>query len=794
VSALLQDLRYVVRTLGRTPGFAAVAALTLALGIGANTAVFSVVEGVLVRSLPFPSADRLLDLKQMLPQNGGGGTSTIIAYETWRTAGDVLEETAAYTGSNPSLLGVGEAQRVDVWAVSASFFPLLGADPLLGRAFVQARDLPGGGAAPVAVLSYAFWQSRFGGSRAAIGQSVTLDATTYIVVGVMPRRFRYPAGTALWTALGPALSGPSGARLGKEHGFWVVARVRPGVTATGAQRRLDEITRRSWATDPIDSGWLPVVTPLRDYLVGRLRTPLFLMFGAVGLVLLVASANVTGMLLARATSRAPDLAVRVALGATRGRLLRQALIESLVLAGGVCVLGVALAAWGVPVLVSLGTGELPAVADITVDRVALAVAAGISVCAGLAAGLAPGFFAARVPPADAMKRGSQGSGWRSRASDGFLIGQVALTVVLLCGAGLLARSFLRLTRVNVGFEPDHVAVVRLQLPRIRYDTKPRQLAWIHQTLQQAQAIPGVTTAAIASGIQLGGGAIGSVGIAGRARDSDRPGAWIAAVSADYFRVIGVPLLRGRALDAAEARTVVIDQAAARAYFPGEDPLGKQLSFFDTLPRTVVGVVGDTRQESPAEAPPPHIYEPLDHDPSSYLKVLARTAGEPQQVLNVLRWAVRGVDPTVPLDSASPLSALLAESIAAQRFYAVLLGVFAVTALLLAGAGIYGLAAYAVSRRTREIGVRIAIGAGPGRVLGLILGRGLALTFGGITLGAAGAFAATRLLRRLLFEIAPTDPSVFAGVTVVLAVTTLLACWLPARRATRVDPMIALRAE
>ena len=364
----------------------------------------------------------------------------------------------------------------------------------------------------------------------------------------------------------------------------------------------------------------------------------------------------------------------------------------------------------------------------------------------------------------------------------------------MCAAGLLGRSFLRLTRVDVGFDPAHVAVVRLQLPRIRYHTAPRRLAWIHQTLQEAQAIPGVTTAAIASGIPLDGGAIGSVRVAGRGPDRDRPWAWIAAVSADYFRVIGVPLLRGRALDAAEPRTVVIDQVAARAYFPREDPLGKQLSFFDTIPRTVVGVVGDTRQESPAKAPPPHIYEPLDHDPVPYLKVLVRTTAEPRHALNALRLAVRGVDPTVPLDAVSPLSALLAESIAAQRFYAVLLGVFAVIALLLAGAGIYGLAAYAVSRRTREIAVRIAIGAGPGRVLGLIVGRGLALTFGGITVGAAGALAATRLLRGLLFEIAPTDPGVLGGVAVLLAGTTLLACWLPARRATKVDPMVALRSE
>src|SRR2546428_4888298 len=286
-------LRSTLRTLAKSPGFTAVAVLTLALGIGDNTVMSGVVEAVWCGSLPFPSADRLLDLKQMLPQYGAGATSTITAYETWRAARDVLEETAAYTGSNPSLLGVGEVRRVQVWAVSASFFPLLGADPLLGRAFLQAEDHPG--AAPVAVLSYAFWQTRFGGSRAAVGQSVTLDATTYTIVGVMPARFRYPAGTALWTALGPALSGPSGASLGKQHGFWVVARMRPGVTAAGAQHRLDQITRRSSATDPLNRGWLPVVTQLRDYLAGGARTPLPLMPGAVGPVLLVACANVIRM-------------------------------------------------------------------------------------------------------------------------------------------------------------------------------------------------------------------------------------------------------------------------------------------------------------------------------------------------------------------------------------------------------------------------------------------------------------------------------------------------------------------
>ena len=796
----MSDIRYALRTLARSPGFTLAAVVTLALGIGANTAVFSVVEGVLLRSLPFPHANRLVDIKTVPERyrNGArwGGTSELTWYETWRTAPGVFDDLSAYIGDQPILIGPWEAARVESWSVMANFFPMLGARPLLGRVFLPGEDRPG--TARVAVLSHRLWAARYGSDTTVLGRTLTLDTMKYVVVGVMPAGFRYPAGADVWLPLGSYLSGPDSRERARRQGYWYVGRLRSHVTLTQAQATLDVVSRRSWASEPGETGRLPLVVGLHDYLVGETRTPLLLMLGAVSLVLLVACANVANLLLARATARGHELAVRIALGAGTRRLIRQVLTESLLVAAFGGGLGVLLALWSVPALVGLAGAELPRVAEIGVNLRVLAAAITMSILVGVAAGLVPALQTARRAPSDALKSRSPnagGDGWRHRSSDAFIVGQVALTMVLLSGAGLLARSFAHLVRLDPGFEPAHLLAAELQLPGTRYALPQARIAYVQQALERVRALPGVSAVAASSGMPLAGYAVGSVSLPGRPDEDSRLWAWISGVTDDYFRVLGIPLKRGRVFGAGTTdATVVIDEAAARAYFPGEDALGREIKFYGARTRTIIGVVGDTRQQNLQAPAPPHIYQPLASDAAAFIKLIARTAGDPSVSAKAMRDALREIDAGVPLERVAPVSELLSDARARHRFYALLVLVFAATALALAATGVYGIVAYAVTRRTQEIGVRVALGAGRRAVVRLIVSRGMMLTLGGIVLGGAGAFGVTGLLRDLLFEVGPRDPVTLAAVALLLLAATLLASWLPARRATKVDPMVALRYE
>ncbi len=795
MDAVLADLRYALRTLARSPGFTAVAVLTLALGIGATTSVYSVVQAVLLRSLPFPRADRLVDIKltrqEYRAQGSTGGTSPFDAYRVWRTARS-FDATAAYIGDDAVLTGLGSAERVMAWDVTASFFPLLGARPLLGRAFMPEDDRPG--SSPVAVLGHDFWMSRFGGDPQVLGRGITLDTTSYTIVGVMPAGFHYPPGASLWRDLGAALSGPAGQRHAHDFGFWVVGRLRTDATLAGARTDLDQVTRHAWSSEPGLSGLLPVATPLVGWLTRDVRTPLWIMLGAVGLVLLVACANVSNLLLARATAREREMAVRVALGAGRRRLLRHALAESVVvaLAGGA--LGVLLALWSVPALVALAGSDLPRITEVRVDVAVLTVALGLSLFAGLFAGLLPALRVGLRPPADALKSATIGAGpaWRSRSTDALMIAQVALTLVLLAGAGLLVRSFVRQVHIDPGFDATHVVTAELRLPGARYAAAGARHVWVTQALERVRALPGVTLVAAATGTPLRGGEVSSVSVAGAPGRSDQPWAWVTAADPEYFHVLRIPLLRGGRLG--ERDGVLVDEAAAHAYFPGADPLGRTIRFAGSAPRTIVGIVGDTRQESLHDAPPPHIYQLLGHSPPPYLKVIVRTAGDPDRLVADVRRAVQSVDVDVPLDAVVPLTTLMADSLTRDRLYAWLVGVFAAAALALAATGMYGLSSHAVTRRTREIGLRMALGASRRAVLGLVVARGVLLTASGVVFGFAGALASTRVLRSYLFQVAPGDPGVLLVAATVLMGVTLAATWLPARRAAQVDPMVALRYE
>ncbi len=797
MDTLIQDLRYAVRTLARSPGFTIVAILTLALGIGANTAIFSVIEGVLLRPLPYPHADRLVTVFQVRAadrrQGVIGNTSPLAAFERWRTARRSFGEVTAYTGDAPVLARPGAAERVNAYAVSANFFSMLGTRPVLGRAFAAAEDRPGAG--PVAILSHRLWQSRFDANPAIVGRSITLDTTVYTIVGVMPADFRYPPEAQVWENLGAALSGPAGAARARMFSFWVLGRLRAGVTPAEAQSELDVVQRRSWSSDPAAAGWLPSVLPLRDLLVGSVRTPLLIMLGAVGLVLLVACANVASLLLARAAGAWREMAIRVTLGASRSRVLRETLVGGVALGivGGA--VGLVLALWGVPAIVTLAGSELPRFARVAVDIHVLVACFSAGALAGLLAGLGPALRAARSAPADVLKAAGvdpkrPGEG---RSLDALVVAQVALTMVLLAGAGLLARSFVSLTRVAPGFEPAHVVVAQLELPAT-YGSAAHRVSYVQQVLMRVRAIPGASAAAVATGIPFAAGAIGSVSLPGEPDRNPQAWAYIAGVTPDYFRTLEIPLERGRGLAASDPGVVVIDETAAQAYFPGEDPLEKLISFYGGRQRRIVGVVGNTRQDALGAPPPPHIYEAYTSDPGSWLKVIVRVAGPPEPVIGPLRRALASVEPGVPLEHVTPMTSLLTDSLAQQRLYTSLLLAFAAMALALALAGMFGIVSYGVSRRTREIGIRMAMGAGRGDVLIMIVSRGLVRTGAGLAIGAGGALATTRLLRAFLFDVAPTDPVTLGCAALTLVAATVAASWVPARRAAKVDPMVALRSE
>ena len=799
MGGLLQDFRYAVRGLVRSPGFTIVALLTLALGIGATTTIFSVVEGVLLRSLPFPSSDRLVDIKEVQeqyrkPGRIGGGTTDLSSYQRWSTADRAFDATAVYSATSRILRVRGPATRVVAWSVSAGFFPLLGARPALGRSFAAAEDQPG--SAPVVVLSHVFWADRMGADSGVLRKTLTLDTTAYTIVGIMPAGFQYPADGDVWANLGALLSGPQGQARARHPGFWILARLRSGVDAAAAQAQLDVISRRAWTTDPGAKSWLPVVTPLRDYLTGQVRAPLLIMLGAVALVLLIACANVASLVLGRALAHQRQVAMRTALGAGRRRLVQGALVEGAVLAAGGGGLGLLATAWCTPLLVRLAGPDLPRASDISLDGRVLVTCLGASALAAILTAVLPAWHAARLPPGEVLKSGGpeRTVTGRGRLGGALLVGQLALTTVLLAGAALLARSFAGLTRVDPGFDPRHLLAADVDLPGVQYQRAAQRVEYVRRAEEALGAVPGVVTTAAGTGIPLAPGALSVTDHRGPDGTSRPVLMFIAAVTPDYFRALGIPLLRGRALEADDPNAVVIDAAVADEYFPGEDPIGKPITIYGNVTRTVVGVVGNVRQEMLPIPAPMHAYEPYGSEPVSHIHFLVVTRGAPALAAGAVRRALQAVDPDVPVDRVRPMTALMSASLAKQRLYAVLLGSFAVIALALSAVGVYGLASYGVSDRTREFGIRIALGADPHSLLRLVLGRAIVLGGLGLVIGLAAALAATKILRGLLYGVGPGDPASLAGAAALLLGATVAASFLPARRATRVDPMVALRAE
>ena len=802
---LWQDLRFGLRVLLKKPGFTLVTVVTLGVSIGINTAIFSVVYAALVRPLPFAAPDRLF---AVAAENRRGGAAELRGvapadFVDWRAQSRSFDALAAYTGGGLTLDSGGEPEPVSGVRVSDDFFGALGVRPAHGR-LLGADDFGAGGARPV-LLSHRLWRRRFGGDPKVVGSTLRLagggEAT---VVGVMPEAFRFPSYAEVWSPL-PRESGELRQRTSRY--FSVVGRLKEGVTREQAQGELAGVAARLAEVYPqSNADWGVRLIPLAETLVGKARGALLVLFGAVVFVLAIACANVANMLLSRATARRREVAIRTALGATRWRVVRQLLAESVLLAlmGGAA--GLFLALWGVDVLVALVPDSLrfARLDEARVDGAVLAFTAGVSLLTGVLTGLLPGLKVSRAGLGEALKetgRGATAGGRLKSARAALVVAEIAVTLVLLVGAGLLVRSFARLQRADLGFDPRNKLTLVVGAPQQLYGQTEKRADLYRRIQERLAALPGVRAVASSSSLPLDWVLNFSYAVEGRpARPGQDPQADYSSVSPNYFEVMGVPVIKGRAFterDAAGAPAVaVINETMARRVFPGEDPLGRRLTV-DYMERRVslevVGVVADTRQ-TPEREPDIHIYDCYLQRPWLSAAFVVSTEGDPAALAGAAQRAVREVEGGRAATEVKTMERLLAESVAQPLFYTQLLSLFALVALLLAAVGVYGVMSYSASQRTHEIGVRLALGARGRDVLRLVVGQGMALALAGVGLGLAGALALSRALSGLLYGVTATDPATFAGVAILLTAVSLLACYLPARRATKVDPMVALRHE
>lgn len=817
METLLHDLRYALRSLHRSAGFTIVAALTLALGIGATTAVFSVVDGVLLRPLPFAEQDRLFLFNERSAQ-GGERLPSYPNFLDWQRQATVLD--IAYArGRRESMRGPDGVENVVVAYVSPRFLSVLGARPALGRTLLPDEEAAGGGNA--AVITHHFWMQHFGGDPAVVGKTLILGDRSYTVVGVMPRGARFPLWVDIWAPVS-AITGTD--RVLAERDFHadgiLIGRLHPGVSLARAQGELGTIARRLATAYPeANRDWTSVVShPAASVVLGDVRPRLLVLMSAVAVVLLIACANVTSLSLARAAARTREIAIRSALGAGRARVVRQLLTESVLVAAAGGVLGAGIAWGGVALLRRAAPWAVPRLDEVTLDSTVLAFVLVVSLATALVVGLVPAFRGAAPDLADSLRErapAAGGGGGRQRLRATLVTAEIALALVLVAGAGLLIRSFWQLQRVELGFDPEHLAGVTITPPSPQYDD-PQEAAGLYARLADAvRPIAGVENVALANFTPLGGG-----GVPTRVEVDGKPaygewgdrGASFRTISPGYFRTMRIPLRAGRAFTSADlsaAGTVaIVSNAFAQLYWPGQSPIGQAVTvlksaqgradFGKPIHAIVVGVVGDVRNDRLDTTPSPKIYLPYTANPWTHMALIVRTTGDPTRLIPMLERAVLEVEPAIPIAGENAgfktMDQLLTASMGTERFNTSLLMVFALAALLLAAIGIYGLMAYAVTQRTREMGIRMALGARPRDVLALVVRQGMMLAGLGIALGMGGAFAATRLLASLLYGVAPTDLPTFTSVAVLLGAVAFLACWLPARRAARVDPAVALRAE
>ena len=809
MNTLWQDLRYAFRGMLRRPAFTLAAVLTLALGIGANTAVFSVVNAVLLRQLPFRDPGRLVVLWCGHPGAPDSPTS-IPDFLDLRERSRTIEQFGALGGWNANLTGDGEPERIPSVRVSGNYFDLLGVQAVAGRALAVDDDRPG--ADRVVVISYGLWLRRFGGDRSVIGRPITLNGTNYTVAGVLPAGFFFPVRLAEMAT--PIRLDADPRRTDRaDHYLRVIARVKPGIAPAQARAELSGIARDLQRENPVTNAKSSSVSvhTLQDELVGNFRRALWILLAAVAMVLLIACANLGNLLLVRAAARQKEMAIRTALGASRGRLVRQLLCESAVvaLAGGLC--GVGLAAWGVKTLAALVPADLPRAGEISLDGSVLGFTIALSLLAGIVFGLAPAIEVSRTDLNETLNgeaRGSTGGAGRNRARNLLVISEVALSLVLLTGAGLLLRSFARLESVNPGFDSSHLLVLRISLPQSHFPDRESLARFNEALLPKILNLPGVDSAGAVNNLPLSG-QIASVDFSlvdrPPARLDEVPTAEIRAITPGYLKAMRIPLVEGRLLDdhdmTASTTAVLVNRNLARQFWPGASPLGAHLNVEDIGDVEIAGVIEDVKHHSLEDPPSFDIYVPYHHITQNAVVYLAtntfwvvRTGDEPLSLAAAVRREIRSVDPDVAASTTQTMDHYLSAAVAPRRFNLILLGLFAVAALLLASTGIYAVISYSVTQRTREIGIRAALGASSRNILGMVLGQGMRLALVGVSVGLAVALLSSRVISSLLFGIGSSDPATFIGVSVLLVSVALLACYVPARRATRVDAIVAMREE
>ena len=796
-----QDLRYGARMLVKQPGFTSIAVITLALGIGATSVIFSFVNGILLRPLPYRDSDRLVLLDENAPKRGIASMGVSYPdFLDWRDQNRVFTGVAAYEGGvDYTLNGSSEPEELSCSWVSYNAFEILGVAPILGRTFTAEEERWNNGT--VVILSYGLWARRFDAKPDVIGRTIAFNKRSHTVIGVMPPGFKFPAVADLWVPMPPVV----GERT--DHGWSVIARLKPGVSFEQAQSDMTAVARHIEEQNPVTNEGLGVkLIPLREGLAGDYRKALLILMGVVGLVLLIACVNVANLLLARASARAKEIAIRTALGAGRWRVFRQLLTESVVLGVMGGALGLMLAFWGLDLLLAAIPIDLPFWMKFDLDGRVLGFTAGVTLLTALIFGAAPALQASKVDLNEALKEGGRGGAGaaRHRTLRSLVVAEVALSLVLLIGAGLMMRSFMRLQHTSSGLNPENLLTLSLNAPVVKYDAMEKFYAFYKELLERIRAMPGVDAAGAASNLPLRGGSWeDSLTVEGYPALSvgQAPTINFNVITPNYFRAMGIPLLIGRDFNDADTgdsmKVTIIDERLAREYWPNESPIGKRVRFSPPDDKeswcTIVGVVGAVKNESLNLTHRKTVYRPNAQYPLDDMSLAIR-ARNPESLAPAIQRQVKAMDPDLPIINMLTMTEVVSRSVWQPRLYAILFSVFAAVALALASVGLYGVMAYSVSERSREIGIRVALGAQRRDVLKLVVMQGMTLTLIGIGIGLAAALALTQLMRSLLFEVSVTDPLTFAGLAAMLSVVALLACWIPARRATRVDPMIALRCE
>ena len=817
--SFIQDVRQGARTLARSPGFTAVAVLTLALGLGINTAIFSAVNAVMLRALPYPAAERLASLWEVNTkpddrhfsstgaQAGGAGgsrrTTVSIANIADYLGSGVFEDAASYDLSVINLSGIGVPERISCEAVTWNFFSVLRISPVQGRAFLPEEDRPD--AASAVIVTYGFWQRRLGGAADALGRSLLLDAKPYRIVGILPEGFRSPLQIGLKTPIEIylAASYPKDLLTSRsDHEVNVVARLRPGITFSAAQAALNTVSANLGRQFPNSNQNIHAeLAPLRDDLAGSAKQSLWSLLGASGLIVLIACVNVANLLMVRAAGRRRESSVRMALGAGRWRMMRQFMTESLLIAAAGCALGIALGRLLMVGLTALAPPGIPRIESAAMDWRVFLVAAVIAVLTGLIFGMAPAWQASQAKPVEAMKSAARGSGGFSQARwrMSLTVAEVALSLILIVGAGLLLRSFSTLMGVELGFQPDHVIALNINLPKLQYPDAAARLRFFQQLEERVRAVPGVQDAAYANRMPLRGGWSSGIFVDGDAAKFAVPD--FQAVSPGYFQTLGIPLLRGRWLDAQDAAgspVAVVNHAFARQLLDGRDPIGHTIQRGQGAPKiTIVGVVNDIRRAGKEAEIKPQVYLGAAQTslyPVPLADFAVRTAGDPRTLVNAISREVWAIDKNQPIGSVRTMDEIIDLAVAQRRFQTLLLTIFALVAVALAIIGIYGVLTYSVAQRTPEFGIRVALGAAPSVILGLVLRQAGLLITTGILLGLAGSFVLTSFLQDLLFQVKTTDWRAYAAAVALLTAVALIAALIPARRGARVDPMTALRRE